>query len=346
MLLYLAQRHQVHLFTFAEEADTPSLDALKQLLAGVTAAPYHNKRKGGELDLRLPGGFTPDVIHVQGTSMLPFRPPKTPYVLELHDIPSLLEAQLSALSRGASGMFVRWRRLWRAWALGKIERRATQSASAVILTSEEDRKAFQERAGGPNLEMFVLPNGIDLAEWSLVQDLPEPATILFPAALNWAPNVDAVKVLVRQLLPEVRSALRHVRLMIAGRRPARAVRTLVELDPAVTLVPDPQRMQPLFNRATVVAVPLRAATGTRLKILQALACGRAVVSTPVGARGLDLLPGQDLFVAGLVQPFAEALVELLESEVSRRALQSSGWQSVQKYAWRHHLPILDQVYRP
>jgi glycosyltransferase involved in cell wall biosynthesis len=105
-------------------------------------------------------------------------------------------------------------------------------------------------------------------------------------------------------------------------------------------------MQPLFNRATVVAVPLRAATGTRLKILQALACGRAVVSTPVGARGLDLLPGQDLFVAGLVQPFAEALVELLESEVSRRALQSSGWQSVQKYAWRHHLPILDQVYRP
>jgi glycosyltransferase involved in cell wall biosynthesis len=103
-------------------------------------------------------------------------------------------------------------------------------------------------------------------------------------------------------------------------------------------------MRPLFAQATVVVVPIASASGTRLKILQALAAGRAVVSTPAGAQGLALTPGRDLLVAPLGDEFAAAVVRLLENDAERAALAAAGRAAVERYAWVNTLPALDAVY--
>jgi polysaccharide biosynthesis protein PslH len=113
---------------------------------------------------------------------------------------------------------------------------------------------------------------------------------------------------------------------------------------AVTLVTDPHDMRPLLARAARVVVPLRAGSGTRLKILQALAAARPVVSTPLGAEGLDLLPGRHLAIAPLVEPFAAEVVCLLRDPAARAALAAAGPAAVAGYDWAEQLARLQKVY--
>jgi glycosyltransferase involved in cell wall biosynthesis len=103
-------------------------------------------------------------------------------------------------------------------------------------------------------------------------------------------------------------------------------------------------MRPIFARASVVAVPLRAATGTRYKILQAMAMGRPVVSTPIGAEGLDLEKDVHLLIAPLVEPFSDALVSLLTQPARRVELARAGQAIIQRHAWGNYLPMLDSLY--
>jgi len=93
-------------------------------------------------------------------------------------------------------------------------------------------------------------------------------------------------------------------------------------------------------------VPIQGASGTRLKILQALAAGRPVISTPNGAAGLNLEPGKHLMVADLVQPFVEAVAQVLTDANLRGALVRAGREAAPRYDWRRCLPILDSVYPP
>lgn len=344
MLLFLAQRHQIHLFTFAERTEMPLLELLRPRLAGITVVAYDKVRQSKRIDVRLPGGLLPDIVHVQGMSMLSLRPAGVPFVLDLHDIPSRIEVQFARLAKRPLGAASRIRRSFRARVLQRKEREALLGASGVIVCSEADGDAIVASTAGDGPSPVILRNGINLDSWSLSGEAPEPATILFPGALNWGPNIDAAKVLARQLLPEVRRSIPKARLMVAGRRPSPEVWRKVSGIPAVTVIPDPEQMQPLFARATIVAVPLRVATGSRLKILQALSSGRAVVSTPAGANGLDLAPGQDLWIAPAGRVFAEALVELLSSASLRESLQMAGRRAVTRYAWGQHLHTLDTVY--
>jgi glycosyltransferase involved in cell wall biosynthesis len=115
-------------------------------------------------------------------------------------------------------------------------------------------------------------------------------------------------------------------------------------EPAASLVADPPDMRQLFARAMLIVVPLARASGTRLKILQALAAGRPVVSTPAGVQGLDLVPGRDLCVAELEDEFAAQIVRLLGDAPARAALAGAGRAAVERYEWRRVLPALDGVY--
>jgi glycosyltransferase involved in cell wall biosynthesis len=103
-------------------------------------------------------------------------------------------------------------------------------------------------------------------------------------------------------------------------------------------------MRPLLAKATLVVVPIAAASGTRLKILQALAAGRAVVSTPAGAQGLPFQSGRELMIAPLADDFAAAVVRLLQDEAERAALIAAGRAAVERFDWDNVLQPLDDVY--
>jgi glycosyltransferase involved in cell wall biosynthesis len=333
MLAYLAARHEVHLVTFAARDERAGLAALRPAPAAVIARDYPAAWSGStELVCRAPRSPEFDAVHLQGlhSAYRRARPrecdggtPDAPrQVLDLHDVPE----QLVLARTGGS-------------VLGKI-----RSASELIVVSEADRAAVA--SAHPGARTTVVPNGVDVAYWSQVAGSPRATTLLFPAALNWEPNSRAARRLVAEIFPRLRAALPQVRLVIAGRRPTREVRALAGAGASICVIADPADMRPLFAEATAVVVPTEGASGTRLKILQALAAGRPVISTPNGAAGLGLQPGRHLLVANLVQPFVEAVLQVLTDVALRDALVWAGRAVIPRYDWQVVLPALDTVYPP
>ena len=347
MLAYLARRHTVQLITFATPEEEPGLMELHRELARLTIVPYPSRREPLSSQMsRVVAeaiGGRPDAVHVQGLEMYRYVPQNADvrYVLDLHDVPGLLEARLIAVKAAPLA------RIWSQLKLAAVNRRETEAicqASAVIVVSEQDRKALRSAHVAQDNKIVVIPNGVDLDYWALSEVDPDPATVLFPGALNWPPNIDAAIMLIHAVLPYVRARVPQVQVIIAGYQPDPALRALAQADAPFTLIANPPDMRPIFARAMVVAVPLRAATGTRYKIVQAMAMGRPVVSTPIGAEGLDLEKDVHLLIAPLVEPFSEALVHLLTHPARRAELVRSGQTIIQRHAWDNYLPVLDSLY--
>ena len=348
LLDYLSSRHAVHLLTFAAPADEPNLEALRPQLAGVTTVPYPSRPDKPFLPMQQAvqtaiRHFQPDSFHVHGLALWPYAPANARRVLELYDIPSLLHARLLATARPGS-FLSSWRERRKLADWRRRELAALAEAAAVIVVSWADRAAILAGVGEKAAPVIVVPNGVALADWPPAAQPSTPATILFPGALNWRPNVDAAQILANKVLPLVQKQVPDVKLVLAGRMPDPSLIRLAQTDSAVTLIADPPDMAPIFARAMMVVVPLRAASGTRLKILQAMAMGRPVVSTPLGAEGLELENGRHLIIAELVTPFAAALSQLLTDPDRQRRLSQAGQAVASQFEWNRHLPALAAVY--
>ena len=335
----LAERLPVYLLACGAGEEAAALGDLARAagLAGLTVRPYPPARAGyvgltpvvRRLAVELPAL---QAIHCQGLDLWPAaRAAATDArrVLELHDLPPELQPLPTEVTPDR-------RHLARLTELN--------AASALVVVSEHDRARL--KAWGVRPPIQVVENGVDLSAWAGVPeaDPAAPPTLLFPAALNWPPNVAAARALVEQVLPRVRAAVPGAQAVIAGRQPSPELRAWATRQAGLTLLADPPDMRPLFAQATLVVAPFAAASGTRLKILQALAAGRAVVATPAGALGLAFADGRDLLVAPLAEAFAQACVRLLHNPAERAALVTAGRAAVARYDWDAVLPAVDAVY--
>ncbi|MCS7050771.1 MAG: glycosyltransferase family 4 protein, partial [Thermomicrobium sp.] len=159
------------------------------------------------------------------------------------------------------------------------------------------------------------------------------------------PNLDGVRWFVHDVWPQVVHARPHARLSLVGSDPPPSLRAL-ERVPGVTVVGYVPDVRPWLARASVVVVPLRAGSGTRFKLLEALAAGKAVVSTPIGAEGIEAEPERHLLVAQEPTTFAQAVLRLLASPEERRALGIRAREFVVRaYAWDRIAETLLAVYR-
>src|SRR5262249_37430137 len=138
----------------------------------------------------------------------------------------------------------------------------------------------------------VVDNGIDRRYFEATPVRRDPKCVLFLGALDWRPNLDAVRLLLDDIFPAVRAAEPEVRLALVGRHPPGWLLERVAREAGVELHADVPDVRPFLGGAGVLAVPLRVGDGSRLKILEALATGLPVVSTRVGAEGLLLRPGE------------------------------------------------------
>ena len=170
----------------------------------------------------------------------------------------------------------------------RFQRRVFAAATRVVAVSEHDARLIRDQFGGRDVE--VVDNGIDRNYFEAVQPDPDPGTILFLGSFDWRPNLDAVGLLLDRIFPAVRAAEPTARLRLAGRRPPAAlVRRIAEV-PGVELHADVPDVRPFLAKSGVMVVPLRIGGGSRLKILEATASGLPVISTCVGAEGLELVP--------------------------------------------------------
>lgn len=219
---------------------------------------------------------------------------------------------------------------WAEWVkLHAYESRLPQRFWRVSVCKEEDRAFFGKI---PRANVFVIPNGTE--EYTPTSPEAEvPGEILFVGLLSYFPNIDAVRHFHDDILPIIRRSLPATRFRIVGFRPDLEVSALDNgVDCVVNASVDD--VAPFYERASLVVVPMRLGSGTKLKVLEGLARGKAVVSTSFGAEGFDVRPGIDLEIADSPGAFAATCARLLSDPAARRRLAESGRARVlDRYRW-------------
>lgn len=213
----------------------------------------------------------------------------------------------------------------------RFEEDAFRQATRVVAVSAEDAKLIREQFGQPNVD--VVDNGIDRAFFENVRGQRAPARILFLGALDWRPNLDALDLLLDKIFPKVHAQEPGATLVIVGRHPPAALIERAKQSPGVELHANVADVRPFLGTSGIMAVPLRIGGGSRLKILEALACGLPVVSTRVGAEGLLIQPGVD-YVQAEEDAMANALVQAIRNPAAVQAQAEHGRKLVlETYDW-------------
>lgn len=190
----------------------------------------------------------------------------------------------------------------------------------VLAVSEQDRDTFEQLyPGATQTPAFVVPTGVDTSYFSIDSSQPSRPRLVFTGSMDWLPNEDAMTFFCRDVLPLVRARVPDVQLAIVGREPTRGVRNLAAQN-GVVVTGRVDDVRPFIRDAAVYVVPLRIGGGTRLKIFEAMAMGKAVVSTAIGAEGLPVADDRHLLIADGPQAFANAVVRLLEDTTCRSRL--------------------------
>jgi glycosyltransferase involved in cell wall biosynthesis len=200
----------------------------------------------------------------------------------------------------------------------------------VIAVSQHDRDGMQEMTAADRIT--VVPTGVDVAKYGA--NGPSPGTtneVIFLGSMDWEANVDGAEYFCREIWPRVTAVVPSARFMIVGRNPAPRVKRLASA--AVEVTGSVDSVLPYLARAAVFVVPLRIGGGTRLKIFEGMAMGKATVSTTIGAEGLDVTNGEDLILADHPQAFAEAVIDLLQDQEKRQRFGAAAARLAQRYDW-------------
>ena len=215
---------------------------------------------------------------------------------------------------------------------GEIER--CQRANVVLVTSERECNVLKHLL--PERQVEVIPNGVDIATFMQHESAQEIAhRIVFTGRMDYYPNIDAVLFFVRECWPLIQSQVPDASWQIVGKDPPREVRDLERLS-GVTVTGTVPDITSYLTSAEVAIAPLQIGSGTRLKILEALAMQKAVVTTSQGCEGLSVTSGVHLIVADKAQNFAQAVVDLLQDSQERTALGFAGRKLVEtEYSWDH-----------
>jgi sugar transferase (PEP-CTERM/EpsH1 system associated) len=222
-----------------------------------------------------------------------------------------------------------WRRMLR------FERRALSRFDLVLAVSHNDSESFQRLyPGALRRPVHVIQTGVDTQYFTPASAPPDrPAHLVFSGSMDWLPNEDGMVYFVREILPLVRQAVPGTTVSIIGRAPTPAVRRLGE-EAGVEVTGSVDDVRPHVAAGCVYVVPLRIGGGTRLKIFEAMAMSKAVVSTTIGAEGLPVTDGRDILIADTPAAFAEAVVGLIRNEGWRRQLETEARRLVvERYDW-------------
>jgi polysaccharide biosynthesis protein PslH len=256
---------------------------------------------------------SPDVVTVEHDHAASWAPRGVPAVLTLHNV--------SPAYYASRGLGLEARRF------ARHDRTYLQRYGTLVAVSDRDAEQARRLT---EARVEVVPNGVATDELRPAPESGGPPTLLFSGTMNHPPNVEGILWFAREILPRIPGA----RLLVVGRDPTEAVRRLTA-DPRIEVTGDVPDIAAYFAHATAVVVPLRSGSGTRPKVLEALAAGRAIVSTRLGAEGLEVNPGTHLLLEDDPARFAEAAGRLLGDAKLRARLTAAGRVLVEeRYDWR------------
>jgi len=212
----------------------------------------------------------------------------------------------------------------------RFEPEQTRRFHHVIAVSETDRETMSPMVGREHIS--VVPTGVDLRKYQYDPAVrPSGPLVVFTGSMDWAPNIDGVEFFCKEIWPQVLTKVPGARFRIVGRDPQPRVRALASENVEVTgTVPS---IIDHLREAAVFVVPLRIGGGTRIKIYEGMAMGKATVSTTIGAEGLDVQHGRDILLEDSPAGFASAIVTFLQNEEVRRRYEAAAASTARKYDW-------------
>lgn len=373
-LLYrIAKEHDVWLATFTAGHEKPAdIDHLREICREVVTVPLAHRGalsnpwqavryffKGipptlrayeswefAEKILALISKIDFDVIQIEDSHMgiyLDYLPDaihaKT--ILTFHDVNFHKHEKMSQLEPKRARKLRTWlhARLMRGW-----EPYQAQRFGHCVTMSESDKALLL--AANPNLKITVLPNGVDTRNYAPLPFPKNAARLLFVGNMAYRPNIDAVTYFCQSIYPKIKAEYPSIEFWIVGKDPAPEVANLKGNGIHVTGQVDD--LGSYYNDSIICVVPLRAGGGTRLKILEAMALGRPVVTTSIGCEGLDVKDGQHLFIADMPDLFAAHVLQLLKDkqqwlDMTRQARALA----VGHYEWdliaRQHIQLYEEL---
>ena len=371
LLRGLAQRHSVSVVSFVRRIDDAlAVERLRdqgidlhvvhrdhryapsklfQGLVGRTAFPILNYRDERMTHLlqQVLQSDTFDIVQVESLHMAQYclGLPQTT-ILDLHNIESLLmrryaRQESNPLKRAYAE--VTWRKL------AAYERETCGRFSHCLTCSDEERVLLQTRCGVD--QVTVVPNGVNMDAHAAEEiglpngsSPPRGERIVFVGRMDYHANVEGVRWFCRYVWPRIRARRPGAVLQIVGGYPVPAISRLARAG-EIEITGFVRDVRPYVKHASIVVVPLRVGGGTRLKILEALAMGKPLVSTTVGAEGIEAVPDRDLVIADRPEEFADEVVSLLTQPERREALGNAGRRlALDKYNWERIVKDLEKIY--
>lgn len=229
--------------------------------------------------------------------------------------------------------------------LARFERRAMMTADGIIAVSEADRAQLRQLLAVKGKEVIVIPNTIDITDYAEPPQITELERydLVFTGKMDYRPNIDGVLWFAEAIWPQILAQRPRATWAIVGQRPHPRLNPLRQME-GITITGRVPHIQPYLCSASIYVAPLRIGSGTRLKILEALAAGKPVVSTTVGAEGLATTNGENIIIADEPGEWASAILNLLDQPDQQAALGSAARTFAARYDWRHIVPTLSAIY--
>lgn len=252
-----------------------------------------------------------------------------PKILFTHNVEATIWRRHFQVARNPAWKAVWWREYW---TTVHMERKYARYADHVLTVSEADRHYFEKFYDAARIT--AIPTGVDVDYFRPLPAVEEENTLVFTGSMNWLPNEDGILFFAQRILPKIRQSIPNAVLWVVGRSPSVAVQRLAEQDSGIRVTGAVEDIRPYMGRGAVYVVPLRVGSGTRLKIFEAMAMGKAIVSTTIGAEGLPVTHGKDVLLADEPGDFAGQVVQLLQNHPLRNQLGFSARNLVeQHYSW-------------
>lgn len=368
ILRYLAGSHRVLLGSLVDDADDwRHVESLRPFCEDMAAVPLRPLAAGARAlaSLATSSSFTtayfretpllrwvdevcdagaPDLVLASTSAMIPYaRRSRVPVLVDFMDLDSAKWAAYAQRSRGPrSWLFAREARR-----LSDFERRSAHAAARCYFVTDREAEPLRRAAPGASGRVAVLGNGVDADYFRPDPDRRSPFTageraLVFTGTMNYAPNVEAVLWLVREVLPRLRVLEPRVRLHVVGRAPVRRLLALAErAASAVVVTGTVDDVRPYLQHAAVVVAPLRSVHGLPNKVLEAMAMGRPVVTARACGDILDVVAGRDVLLAEDAEEYVRCVAGVLRSPDRAQALGLAAREAMlDRYDWSERLAPL------
>lgn len=288
-----------------------------------------------ELD-RLLRSETFDLVQIEGVHLYSYlstiaRAPRPPRVVaDWHNIDSEL---IRRYCQNLPVLFPRrWYAMRTAGLVQNLERRLLETCDAHLVCSERERQALSTRA--PSAQIRVVENGVDTSAFrpDRAGPLRKRRDLVFVGSMDYHANIDAALYFSREIWPMLRQRRPDLRFVIVGSRPVREIVALGR-QPGIVVTGTVDHVAPYYQDALAAVVPLRVGSGTRLKVIEAMAAGVPVISTRLGAEGLTVADGEDLVLADTPDAFVAAVLTIAGNDAEWTRLASAGRLAAGRYDW-------------